>query len=39
MWRRQHAGYHAHWNDLGRRMSGSDIYSTCRTVDEYRALP
>jgi acyl-lipid omega-6 desaturase (Delta-12 desaturase) len=39
MWRRQHAGHHAHWNDLDRRMSGSDIYSTCLTVDEYRALP
>ena len=38
MWRRQHAGHHAHWNDLDRRMSGSDIYSTCLTVDEYRAL-
>jgi omega-6 fatty acid desaturase (delta-12 desaturase) len=39
MWRRQHAGHHAHWNDLDRRMSGSDIYSTCMTVDEFRALP
>ncbi|MBK8211690.1 MAG: fatty acid desaturase [Rhodospirillales bacterium] len=39
MWRRQHAGHHAHWNDLDRRMSGSDIYSTCLTFDEYRALP
>ena len=39
MWRRQHAGHHAHWNDLDHRMSGSDIYSTCLTVDEYRALP
>ena len=39
MWRRQHAGHHAHWNDLDQRMSGSDIYSTCLTVDEFRALP
>jgi acyl-lipid omega-6 desaturase (Delta-12 desaturase) len=39
MWRRQHAGHHAHWNDLDHRMSGSDIYSTCLTVDEFRALP
>ena len=38
MWRRQHAGHHAHWNNLDHRMSGSDIYSTCLTVDEYRAL-
>lgn len=39
MWRRQHAGHHAHWNNLDHRMSGIDIYSTCLTVDEYRALP
>lgn len=39
MWRRQHAGHHAHWNDLGQRVSGSDIYSTCLTVEEFRALP
>jgi acyl-lipid omega-6 desaturase (Delta-12 desaturase) len=38
MWRRQHAGHHAHWNDLDRRTSGADIYSTCLTVAEYRAL-
>jgi omega-6 fatty acid desaturase (delta-12 desaturase) len=37
-WRRQHAGHHAVWNDLDRRWSGSDIYSTCLTVAEYRAL-
>lgn len=39
MWRRQHAGHHAHWNNLDHRMSGIDIYSTCLTVNEYRALP
>jgi acyl-lipid omega-6 desaturase (Delta-12 desaturase) len=34
-WRRQHAS----WNDLGHRAGhGSDIYSTCLTVAEYRAL-
>jgi omega-6 fatty acid desaturase (delta-12 desaturase) len=38
-WRRQHAGHHASWNDLDRRRSGMDIYSTCLTVDEYHALP
>jgi omega-6 fatty acid desaturase (delta-12 desaturase) len=38
-WRRQHAGHHMHWNDLDNRNSGSDIYSTCLTVAEYRALP
>lgn len=37
-WRRQHAGHHAVWNNLDRRWSGSDIYSTCLTVAEYRAL-
>jgi len=37
-WRRQHAGHHGIWNDLDRRQSGLDIYSTCRTVAEYRAL-
>jgi omega-6 fatty acid desaturase (delta-12 desaturase) len=37
-WRRQHAGHHAIWNDLDRRRSGSDIYSTCLTVAEYRQL-
>src|SRR5690242_19000790 len=37
-WRRQHAGHHAVWNDLGRRQSGADIYSSCITVTEYRAL-
>jgi len=37
-WRRQHAGHHAVWNNLDRRDSGADIYSTCLTVAEYRAL-
>jgi omega-6 fatty acid desaturase (delta-12 desaturase) len=37
-WRRQHAGHHAHWNNLDRRFSGVDIYSSCMTVAEYRAL-
>jgi len=39
MWRRQHNGHHAHWNDLDNRNSGTDIYSTCLTVEEFRALP
>jgi omega-6 fatty acid desaturase (delta-12 desaturase) len=39
MWRRQHAAHHAKWNNLDNRMSGADIYSTCLTVAEYRALP
>jgi omega-6 fatty acid desaturase (delta-12 desaturase) len=39
MWMRQHAGHHAHWNNLDHRMSGIDIYSTCLTVNEYHALP
>ncbi len=37
-WRRQHAGHHANWNNLDRRLSGADIYSSCLTVSEYRAL-
>lgn len=37
-WRRQHAGHHGIWNDLDRRLSGADIYSSCLTVAEYRAL-
>jgi omega-6 fatty acid desaturase (delta-12 desaturase) len=37
-WRRQHAGHHANWNNLDKRYSGLDIYSTCMTVKEYRAL-
>lgn len=37
-WRRQHAGHHGIWNDLDHRQSGADIYSSCLTVAEYRAL-
>jgi omega-6 fatty acid desaturase (delta-12 desaturase) len=38
MWRRQHAGHHANWNNLDRRLSGVDIYSGCLTVAEYGEL-
>lgn len=37
-WRRQHAGHHAVWNDLDRRDRGADLYSTCATLAEYRAM-
>jgi omega-6 fatty acid desaturase (delta-12 desaturase) len=37
-WRRQHAGHHAVWNDLDRRDRGVDIYSTCATLAEFRAM-
>lgn len=37
-WRRQHAGHHGNWNNLDRRQSGMDIYSTCLTLAEYQAL-
>jgi omega-6 fatty acid desaturase (delta-12 desaturase) len=37
-WRRQHAGHHATWNNLDRRDTGVDPYSTCMTLDEYRLL-
>lgn len=37
-WRRQHAGHHGIWNDLDRRQSGADIYSSCLTTQEYKAL-
>jgi omega-6 fatty acid desaturase (delta-12 desaturase) len=37
-WRRHHGQHHANWNNLDRRDSGLDIYSTCLTVDEYAAL-
>lgn len=37
-WRRHHAGHHSNWNNLDRRDSGLDIYSTCLTVDEYAQL-
>lgn len=36
-WRRQHAGHHGIWNDLDRRQTGADIYSSCLTVAEYQA--
>lgn len=38
LWRRQHNGHHRVWNDLDRRQSGADIYSSCLTVAEYRAM-
>lgn len=38
LWRRQHAGHHAVWNDLDQRDRGADLYSTCATVAEYRAM-
>jgi omega-6 fatty acid desaturase (delta-12 desaturase) len=37
-WRRQHAGHHGVWNNLDRRQSGADIYSSCLTVAEYHGL-
>jgi omega-6 fatty acid desaturase (delta-12 desaturase) len=38
-WHRQHARHHGSWNNLERRAaSGLDIYSSCMTVTEYRAL-
>jgi omega-6 fatty acid desaturase (delta-12 desaturase) len=37
-WRRQHAQHHGVWNNLDRRESGADIYSSCLTVREYLAL-
>lgn len=38
-WRRQHGRHHGAWNNLDRRQSGADIYSSCLTVREYLALP
>ena len=38
MWRRQHAGHHSDWNNLDRRLSSTDIYAGCITVEEYQAL-
>ena len=38
-WRRQHANHHASFNNLDRRDGGIDIYSSCATLREYRALP
>lgn len=37
-WARQHAGHHATWNNLDRRHTGADIYSTCVTVAEFNAM-
>jgi omega-6 fatty acid desaturase (delta-12 desaturase) len=37
-WRRQHNAHHRHWNNLDRRDDGADIYATCITVSEYRAM-
>jgi omega-6 fatty acid desaturase (delta-12 desaturase) len=37
-WGRQHGLHHASWNNLDRSTGGSDIYSACLTVREYRAL-
>lgn len=37
-WSRQHSIHHLVWNDLDRRQSGADIYSSCLTIEEYRAL-
>ncbi len=37
-WRRQHTAHHATFNNLDRRDSGVDIYSTCATLREYQAF-
>ena len=37
-WRRQHSCHHSNWNNLDRRETGVDLYSTCSTVSEYQAL-
>jgi len=37
-WRNQHANHHAVWNNLDRRVLGADLYSTCLTVTEFKAL-
>jgi len=37
-WRRHHSVHHKQWNNLDTRDMGSDIYSTCLTVAEYRAM-
>lgn len=37
-WRRQHAGHHGVWNDLDCRDRGADMYSSCATVAEFRAM-
>ena len=36
-WRRQHSNHHACFNNLDHRDTGIDLYSTCATVEEYRA--
>jgi omega-6 fatty acid desaturase (delta-12 desaturase) len=36
-WARQHSLHHVSWSNLDRRK-GSDLYSSCLTVREYRAL-
>jgi omega-6 fatty acid desaturase (delta-12 desaturase) len=38
LWRRQHAAHHRVWNNLDRRETGLDIYSSCLTVKEYSGL-
>ncbi len=38
-WRRQHANHHASFNNLDRRDTGIDLYSTCATLKEYLAFP
>jgi omega-6 fatty acid desaturase (delta-12 desaturase) len=38
-WRRQHANHHASFNNLDRRDSDIDLYSTCATLAEYQAMP
>lgn len=35
-WARQHSMHHGNWNNLDRR-TGSDLYSACLTVSEYKA--
>jgi len=37
-WQHQHARHHGNWNNLDRRLSGADIYSSCLTLKEYRNL-
>lgn len=37
-WRRQHANHHASFNNLDRRDTGIDLYSTCATLAEYQAM-
>jgi len=37
-WRRHHANHHAVWNNLDKRPTGGDIFSSCITLREYEAL-